>query len=171
MILKNDDLKKQLPVTVILDNIRSALNVGAIFRSSDATDIHKLILGGITPYPPHNKIPKTALGSTQTVNWEHTPNTIESISKLKDEGNKIISIEISKESKNIYEYEFPFPSAIIFGHEIFGVSKEVLKMSDETIHIPMFGTKESLNVATTVGIVLYELIRQYYYDSSNRRKI
>lgn len=165
MIRISDNLAPKLPVNILLDNIRSALNVGAIFRTCDAANIHKLYLGGITPYPPHNKIPKTALGASETVDWEHVTNINSKISELREQGNKIISVEISPKSKNIYTYEFDFPSVIIFGHEIFGVSKDILNQSDMVVHLPMYGSKESLNVATTVGIVLYEVVRQFYYNA------
>lgn len=153
------------PINVVLENIRSALNVGAIFRTCDATKIDNLYLTGITPFPPHNKIPKTALGAIEYVNWEHNKNTIEVLKDLKEKGNKIVSIELSPEAKNIYEYSFNCPTSIILGHEISGVSEEAREFSDETIYIPMYGKKESLNVATTCGIVLYEIIRQLNFNS------
>ncbi len=153
-------MEKKFPINVILDNVRSALNVGAIFRTCDATAVEKLYLCGITPYPPHNKIPKTALGSIETVPWERSVETVEVIEKLKKAGNKIISVELTSDAVDYTEFNYEFPIALVFGHEISGVEEDVLKLSDGAIKVPMYGTKESLNVATTVGIVLYEVIRQ-----------
>ncbi len=151
---------KKFPVSIVLDNIRSALNVGAIFRTCDAAAVEKLYLCGITPYPPHNKIPKTALGAVETVEWEYSKNTLETVENLKKAGNKIISVELKSNSVNYTEFKFETPVVLIFGNEIDGVGEEILNMSDAIVQIPMFGTKESLNVATTVGIVTYEVIRQ-----------
>ena len=149
------------PVFVILDNVRSALNVGAIFRSCDATLVGKLYLCGITAYPPHNKIPKTAIGATEVVPWEYVKDTVEVVKKLKEQDTTIASVEITKKSINYTDFEFPKPIAIVLGHEIHGVSDEVLKLSEVTLGIPMLGRANSLNVATTTGIVLYEIIRQW----------
>ena len=150
---------KKFPITVVLDNIRSALNVGAIFRTCDAAGVENLYLCGITPYPPHNRIPKTALGAIETVEWEYAKSTDEVLEKLKSEGKKIVSVENSKDAVEFTKYKFETPVVLIFGNEIDGVGESILKISD-TVKIPMFGTKESLNVATTVGIALYEVIRQ-----------
>jgi len=149
------------PVFVILDNVRSALNVGAVFRSCDATLVEKLYLCGITAYPPHNKIPKTAIGATEVVPWEYVKDTASVIKKLKKEGVTIASMEITPNSVNYSDFEFPKPVAIVLGHEIHGVSEEVQKLSDITLDVPMLGRANSLNVATTTGIVLYEIIRQW----------
>ena len=153
------------PVFVILDNVRSALNVGAVFRSCDATLVKKLYLCGITAYPPHNKIPKTAIGATEVVPWEYAKDTIEVVKKLKKEGFTIASIEITSTSVNYSDFKFPKPIAIVLGHEIHGVSEEVQKLSDVTLDIPMLGRANSLNIATTTGIVLYEIIRQWRINS------
>lgn len=147
------------PTYVILDNIRSALNVGAIFRTCDAANVEKLMLCGITAYPPHNRIPKTALGATESVSWEHFDSTLSAIEQCKDA--TIISVELTNNAVNFWNYQFTKPTAIVFGNEITGVSKEILEKSDAIVKVPMFGKKESLNVATTVGIVLYEILRQF----------
>ncbi|MDD3647615.1 MAG: RNA methyltransferase [Candidatus Dojkabacteria bacterium] len=172
------------PIYVILDNIRSALNVGAIFRTCDAANVEKLMLSGITAYPPHNRIPKTALGAVEYVPWQHYESTIDAIRELNNpEAQKsknptmkqyinvaIVSVELTKGAVNYWDYKFTGPTALIFGNEITGVSKEVLKESDAVVKVPMFGQKESLNVATTVGIVTYEatrqLIKQVNYTTS-----
>lgn len=149
------------PINVVLDNIRSALNVGAIFRTSDGAGINKLYLAGITPYPPHNKIPKTALGSIESVNWSHNKNTLETINKLKKEGNEVVAAELTKDAKIYSEYKYERPTTLVFGHEINGVDKDVLDVVDEKIYIPMNGIKKSLNVATSYGIIVYEILRQW----------
>jgi len=151
-------------IYVLLDNIRSALNVGAIFRTCDAVGVDKLYLCGITAYPPHNKIPKTALGAENFVKWDRCQDTIKLIKKLKKENFKIYSVEITKNSKNMWDIKFPNKTVLIFGNEITGVPEEIMKISDEIIKIPMFGKKESLNVATSVGIVLYEAKRQFILE-------
>jgi len=153
-------LGKKNQINIILDNIRSALNVGAIFRTCDAANISKLHLCGITAYPPHNKIPKTALGATKTVSWKHYQSTEKAVIKSKNLNYKIISVELTPKSINFWDYNFEQPLSLIFGNEITGISKEILNLSDSIIKVPMFGSKKSLNVATTCGIVLYEVLRK-----------
>lgn len=146
---------------VILDNIRSALNVGAVFRTCDAAGVDKLFLCGITAYPPHNKIPKTALGATESVQWEYFGTTIEAIKKLrKEKGSiEILSAEVTGQAVSMWEYDFKPQTALIFGNEVTGVSEEVLEASDAHVKIPMFGEKKSLNVATSVGIIVYHSVK------------
>ncbi|MBD3363078.1 TrmH family RNA methyltransferase [Candidatus Dojkabacteria bacterium] len=157
-------MQDAFPINVVLDDIRSALNVGAIFRTCEATNIDTLYLTGITPYPPHNKIPKTALGAVANVNWIHNKNRLQVLNKLKKKNNRIISVEITNNSKDLYQFDFQSPSALVFGHEVNGVDNKILEISNDIVHIPMFGKKESLNVATSCGIVLYEIIRQLKYS-------
>ncbi|MBN2015766.1 RNA methyltransferase [Candidatus Dojkabacteria bacterium] len=153
--------KKQHQITVILDNIRSALNVGAIFRTCDAANIQKLYLCGITAYPPHNKIPKTALGAVETVPWKYFKNTSDAVKAIKlSDHTAIVSVELTKSAKNFWDFKFKTPLALVLGNEITGVSKEVLEASDAVVKIPMYGQKESLNVATSCGVVVYEVLRQ-----------
>lgn len=154
--------KKKHPITIILEDVRSALNVGAIFRTADAAGIEKLVLLGITCYPPHNKIPKTALGAVETVSWEYHKDKNEYIDKI-SKTIPLIGCEINDHAKNIYEYRFPCPVALIFGNEITGLSEATLRKVKDCIKIPMFGMKESLNVATSVGIITYEVVRQIDY--------
>lgn len=149
----------RVPIYVILDNIRSALNVGAIFRTCDATNIEKLLLCGITAYPPHNRIPKTALGSTESVPWKHYTSTIEAVNQCNNAS--IVSVELTDNAVNYWDYSFTRPTAIVFGNEITGVDPGILEQSDAVIKVPMYGMKTSLNVATTVGVVLYEMLRQF----------
>ncbi len=150
-------------IFIVLEDIRSALNVGAIFRTCDATDVKKLFLTGITAYPPHNKIPKTALGATDTVDWEYHKNIKHVLDFLDKKHITIVSADIVKGSKNIYKTELQTPIAVVFGNEITGVSNYVQGRSKDTLHIPMLGTKESLNVATSCGIITYEILRQNNY--------
>lgn len=150
---------QKFPLTIILEDIRSALNVGAIFRTCDAVGAQKLILAGITPYPPHNKIPKTALGAVEHVDWEHEPDIKKVIEGVHKEAT-IVAVEITNDAKNLFEFELPRPVALVFGNEITGVSDFVLKNARAVVKIPMYGNKESLNVATTVGICAYEAVRQ-----------
>lgn len=151
--------KEKFPIYVVLDNIRSALNVGAIFRTCDAANVDKLLLCGITAYPPHNRIPKTALGATESVDWKHYQDSNEAINQCVN--TTVVSVELTDDAINYWDYTFRKPTAVVFGNEITGISEEVLDRSDAVIKVPMFGKKESLNVATTVGIVLYEVLRQY----------
>jgi len=156
-------MENKFPITVILDNIRSALNVGAIFRTCDAVNIEKLYLCGITAYPPHNRIPKTALGSIETVPWEYFDSTIKAVETIRRCNDvTIISAELTSNAVSIWEYGFRPPFAIVFGNEVSGISDEILKKSDAAVKIPMFGKKDSLNVSTAAGIVLYEAARQLY---------
>jgi len=149
------------PVVVVLDNIRSALNVGAIFRTCDAILAEKLYLCGITAYPPHNKIPKTSLGATDVVPWEYDKSTVKVVKHLKEQGFNIVCTEITEESIIYTNHYFQKPTAIVVGHEIHGITKEVLDIADTVIELPMLGRAQSLNVATATGIVLYEMLRQW----------
>jgi len=151
--------QERFPITVILDNIRSALNVGAIFRTCDAANVENLYLCGITAYPPHNRIPKTALGTIESVPWKHFKTTQEAMQKLNN--STTISVELTPDAINFWDFKFEPPTTLIFGNEISGISNDLLKNSDAVVKIPMFGEKESLNVATSCGIVLYEILRQW----------
>ena len=156
-----EEFKKQnkLPVTVILDSVRSMHNVGSVFRTSDAFAIEQLFLCGITSQPPHREIEKTALGATQSVQWKHFTDIREAISELKNDGYQIIAIEQAENSTKLNEFQ-PDPSkkyALIFGNEVDGVSEEAMEMADDCIEIPQFGTKHSFNIVVTAGIVLWDL--------------
>jgi tRNA G18 (ribose-2'-O)-methylase SpoU len=149
----------KLPFIIVLDNIRSMNNVGSVFRTSDAFRIEKILLCGITPTPPHREINKTALGATETVNWEYKSTTIEAIEELKSKGYKIYSIEQTTESIMLNEF-IPLkdsPIAIIMGNEVDGVDQQVIDSSDGVIEIPQYGTKHSLNVSVTTGIIVWDL--------------
>jgi len=159
-----EEFKKleKIPVSVILDNVRSLNNIGSIFRTCDAFRIEKLYLCGITACPPHKDIHKTALGATDSIDWEYSDETLRIVRELKSGGYLIYSVEQAEGSTNLENMEL-FPGkkyAIVFGHEIHGVEQSVIDMSDSCIEIPQAGTKHSLNVAVSAGIVLWEVFRR-----------
>jgi|TARA_B110000261_G_scaffold20960_1_gene21275 23S rRNA (guanosine2251-2'-O)-methyltransferase len=166
--LKNKDLQrinieefkiaKKTPITIILDNVRSALNVGSVFRTSDAFLIENIILCGITATPPNKEIRKAALGSTDSVNWKYVKNTTEAVQQLSKEGYHVVAIEQARKSTLLNKFELPKkPIAIILGNEVNGVSQEVIDICDEVLEIQQFGTKHSLNVSVTTGIVVWKI--------------
>lgn len=144
---------------LILNNIRSAHNVGAILRTADGAGIDKVYLCGITPTGTHSKVEKTALGAENFVDWEYKANILKLCTTLREEEYTIVSIEQTDDSISYSEYDYPNHTALILGHEISGVEPEVLAITDACIHIPMRGKKESLNVATAAGIISYEVTR------------
>lgn len=146
------------PIILILDNIRSMHNVGSAFRTADAFRAERIILGGITARPPHREIQKTALGATDSVTWEYHPNLLEKIQQLKQESWKIIAIEQAQESTSLEKYQFQLAEkyAFIFGNEVFGVSDELMQIVDDCLEIPQFGTKHSLNVSVSIGVILWD---------------
>ena len=147
------------PVVVVLDNVRSLLNVGSIFRTADAFRFEKILLCGITPVP-NKEMNKTALGATESMIWEHIESSLDAISTLKDDGYQIIGIEQTNNSKQLSEIkEYKYPVAFVLGHEVKGVSIEVLELCDEIIEIPQIGTKHSLNVSVSGGIIAWELFK------------
>lgn len=149
----------KLPLVVILDNVRSMHNVGAIFRTADAFAIEQIVLGGITPTPPHRDIHKTALGAEDTVAWIHTPDTAQTVASLRAAGYVIAVVEQVEGSISLPEYRLPPGAklAIVMGNEVEGVSQAVLDIADIALEIPQFGTKHSLNVSVAAGVVLYQL--------------
>jgi tRNA G18 (ribose-2'-O)-methylase SpoU len=154
---------KKSPFVIVLDNVRSHSNVGSVFRTSDAFAIEAVYLCGITATPPHREIQKTALGATESVSWKYFPNTLSAVNSLKDEGYKIIGIEQAEGSIGLdkFQTETGLKYALVFGHEINGVSQEVLDSCDSCVEIPQFGTKHSFNIAISAGIVLWELNRPH----------
>ena len=155
-----DDFKKSKKTSaiVILDNIRSIHNVGSIFRTSDSFLIEKIIISGYTATPENERMKKTALGSSDSVDWEYSDDIIETIKKLKKKDVKIISIEQADESLKIEKFN-PVSGtkyAFIFGNEVDGVSDDIINVSDEVVEIPQVGTKHSLNVSVAAGIVLWD---------------
>jgi 23S rRNA (guanosine2251-2'-O)-methyltransferase len=151
----------QLPVAVLLDNVRSMYNVGAFFRTADATAIEKLYLCGITGRPPRKEIAKTALGAEETVIWEHTANAVDLVGTLRAREYEIAAVETSNHAIDLYDWAPRFPVCLAFGNEVEGLQPEISALCDTHVRIPMLGTKHSLNVATAGGVVLYELLRKY----------
>lgn len=149
----------KLPVTVILDSIRSAHNVGSIFRTSDAMAIQQLVLCGITAKPPHKEINKTAIGATNSVEWSYEEDIVQVVSKAKKEGQLIIGIEQTNKSVALQDYEFNSGQSlvIIVGNEVDGISEGILPLLDIALEVPQFGTKHSLNVAVCTGIILWTI--------------
>jgi 23S rRNA (guanosine2251-2'-O)-methyltransferase len=150
-----------LPVTIVLDNVRSLYNVGAFFRTADAAGVEKLCLTGITGRPPQKAIAKTALGAEETVAWDHTWEPVPLIQDLRARGYEIAAIETTPQSVDIFDWRPNFPVCVLFGHEVEGLRPEIASLADRHVRLPMLGTKHSLNVATAGGIVIYELLRKY----------
>jgi len=153
---------KKIPVTVVLDNIRSMNNVGSIFRTSDAFIVEKIILCGITPTPPHREIHKSALGSTESVDWNYEKNISDAVSMLKSEDYKIFAVEQTSKSENLHKINIYKNEkyALIFGNEVDGISDDILHLCDNFIEIPQFGTKHSLNVSVCFGMVIWEFSKK-----------
>ena len=162
-----DEFKQvdKIPITVVLDNIRSMNNIGSVFRTSDAFRIEKIYLCGITATPPHSDIHKTAIGATESVEWEYFSDTIDVLKKLKDSNYKLISIEQAEDSVSLNNETFGTSEklAVVFGHEVRGVQQEVVDYCDCVLEIPQFGTKHSLNISVCAGIVLWELSKKFLF--------
>lgn len=147
-------------IVLVLDNIRSLNNVGSAFRTADAFLIEAIYLCGVTGTPPKPEIEKTALGATQTVEWKYFKTTQDAINDLKTKQYYIASVEQAKDSVILNNFQKPQKSlALVFGNEVYGVEQEIINQSDVVIEIPQYGTKHSLNVSVSIGIVLWELIR------------
>ena len=167
--LKNNELNRitveefkateKTPLIVVLDNIRSLNNVGSVFRTSDAFLIEKIYLCGITATPPNKEIHKTALGATESVAWEHVEETLDVVKKLKAENVKVLAIEQAENSTKLDTFlpEKNQKYAIVMGNEVKGVQQEVVDASDVCVEIPQLGTKHSLNISVTTGVVLWDL--------------
>ncbi len=153
----------KIPVVVVLDNVRSANNVGSVFRTSDAFRIQKVYLCGITCNPPHKDIQKTALGAQNSVEWEATDSTLQAVKDLKAQGFEILSIEQVTNSIMLHEFEFKKDKkyVLVFGNEVSGVDIDVVKNSDDCIEIPQYGTKHSLNISVSCGIVLWDVAKVF----------
>ena len=155
-------ISEKLPVSIVLDNVRSLHNVGSAFRSADAFRIEKIYLTGITGIPPHREIQKTALGATDSVPWEYSeqPSTI--IKRLKDEGYEIVIVEQTSESIQLQAF-YPLGQkkyCLVFGNEVNGVSESVIALGDIALEIPQEGTKHSLNISVCMGIVVWEIFKK-----------
>jgi tRNA G18 (ribose-2'-O)-methylase SpoU len=158
-----DDFKaaKKTPIVIVLDNIRSLNNIGSVFRTADAFLIEAVYLCGITAQPPHREIQKTALGATESVDWEYFTTTTEAINYLKTKGYKIAAIEQAKNSIMLNEFIPNKKLAVIFGNEVNGVEQEAINLSDYVIEIPQQGTKHSLNISVSCGVVIWDLVNKF----------
>ena len=152
--------QNKIPVIVLVDSVRSLYNVGSIFRTSDGAMIQNLVLTGFTPHPPRKEIEKTALGSTDSVSWEYVKNPLDAITAFKQTGHRICCLELTDSSIPYFQLKrSDFPLCLVIGNEITGISREIISQSDMSIEIPMFGIKQSLNVAVAYGIAIFEVGR------------
>ena len=170
--LKNEELNritvdafkttKKTPIIIVLDNIRSLNNIGSVFRTADAFLIEAVYLCGITATPPHREIQKTALGATETVEWKHFGTTTEAITALKNERYTIAAVEQTENSTMLNNYNINSNEklAVILGNEVKGVEQEAIDMSDVVIEIPQYGTKHSLNISVSCGVVIWDLFQK-----------
>jgi tRNA G18 (ribose-2'-O)-methylase SpoU len=154
---------EKMPLYLVLDNIRSLSNVGSIFRTADAFIVQEIFLCGITSKPPHPEIHKTALGATESVDWQYRDSTLSLVKELKANQVKVYAVEQAEESVMLDEMHFNFdtPVALVFGNEVKGVEQAVVDLVDGCIEIPQFGTKHSLNVSISAGIAIWEVFQQY----------
>ena len=158
---------EKMPLIVVLDDVRSMYNVGSVFRTADAFRVEAIYLCGITAQPPHPEIHKTALGAEDTVTWQHFPTALEAVQTLKANGYTVFSIEQCEGSTLLSNLNSQLPTvnsqyALVLGNEVKGVHQEVVDASDGCIEIPQFGTKHSLNVSTTAGIVIWEFAKRFF---------
>ncbi len=151
----------RIPVSFLVENVRSVHNVGAIFRTADGIGAEKIYLTGYTAYPPRNDLSKVALGAEQSVPWEQYDNPLEISEFIKSQGIQLIGLEQTRSSPSIYEYNWGFPVCVVLGNEVTGVSDELLNACDICLEIPMRGVKQSLNVSVAAGVVGYEILRMY----------
>lgn len=154
--------KEKIPIIIVLDNIRSMSNIGSVFRTSDAFLIEEIHLCGITSTPPNKEIHKTALGATESVYWKYFTDTKDSVSVLKKEGYFIVSVEQAKNSVMLDKFypEKGAKIALIFGNEVNGVQQDVIDVSDLCVEIPQFGTKHSLNISVSAGIITWDIFQK-----------
>ena len=162
-----DQFKQQekTPVVLVLDNVRSALNVGSAFRTADAFALEKVYLCGITAQPPHREILKTAIGATDSMDWSYVKQTVDVVAALKAEGYVILAVEQAQESVMLPEFTVITDTkyALVFGNEVNGVGEEVMEMVDYCLEVPQFGTKHSLNISVCIGVVVWDLFKQLKY--------
>lgn len=158
-----EEFKEQdkFPIVVVLDNIRSLSNVGTFFRTSDAFNVSKIILGGITAQPPHREIQKTALGATESMAWEHRVDLVEVVKEYQAKGYIVYAIEQTEETTLLNEVTVNQGDnhLLIFGNEVDGVQQELVDLADVVVEVPQYGTKHSLNVSVCAGVVLWEFVR------------
>ncbi|MDO6818682.1 RNA methyltransferase [Zobellia sp. 1_MG-2023] len=167
--LKNEELNRldveafkkaeKSPIVIVLDNIRSLNNIGSVFRTADAFLIQKIYLCGITAQPPHKDIRKTALGATESVDWEYRENTVDLVNSLTSDGYTVLAIEQAENAVMLNELTIDADKkyALVFGNEVKGVSQEVVNASQTVVEIPQYGTKHSLNISVSAGVVVWDL--------------
>jgi 23S rRNA (guanosine2251-2'-O)-methyltransferase len=153
---------EKFPLVLVLDNIRSMMNTGSVFRTADAFLLEGVFLCGITATPPHREIHKTALGATESVNWRYVEDTVEAVKLLQSEGYQVWALEQTSGSVDLKEFQARkgMKYALVFGNEVKGVDTKVLELCDGCIEIPQFGTKHSLNIAVTAGIVVWDFFNK-----------
>ena len=168
--IKNEELNRlsaeefkeasKTPVILVLDDVRSAMNVGSAFRTSDAFLIEKICLCGITATPPHREINKTALGAQDTVAWEHFDTITKCIVQLQQKGYHIVAVEQADQSTSLLDFKIEENAryAFVFGNEVFGVSDQAIQSADTVLEIPQFGSKHSLNISVSIGVVLWDFL-------------
>lgn len=154
--------KEQQKITIVLDNLRSAHNTGNIFRIADAVGAHEIIACGYTPYPPHPKLEKTAMGSDKYVKCSHFETSLEAVIALKNKGYKmILAVETTSNSMCAWQKEYDFPLALVFGNEALGIEQNTINACDGIISLPMFGKKISINVGNCAAVVLYSIVSKF----------
>jgi tRNA G18 (ribose-2'-O)-methylase SpoU len=163
------DFKKQAktPIILVLDNVRSGLNTGSAFRTADGFALEKIYLCGITATPPHKEILKTAIGATESVDWCYIEDPCEAVRTLQAEGWQVWAVEQAQGSQSLEAFDFPVEGkvALVFGNEVVGVSEGVMEIVDGTIEVPQYGAKHSFNIAVCIGIVTWELFRQWKFST------
>ena len=149
----------KIPIIAVLENIRSAYNIGSVFRTADAFLLESIYICGYSAFPPHKEIKKTALGAEETVHWKHFKTTKEASEELRKDGYKIFAVEQAEGSIPLQEFNSQEKLAVVFGNEVTGVEQSTIEMADGCIEIPQLGMKHSLNISVAAGIVLWELVR------------
>ncbi len=160
--------KEKYEITIVLDRLRSAHNTGNIFRLADALNAKEIIACGYTPYPPHPKLAKTAMGTDNYVPCRHFNSSFEAVNSLKEEGIKmVLAVETLEDAKSAWEMNYEYPLALVFGNEALGISEDTIKICDGAVNLPMFGKKESINVGNCAAVVLYSTVA--HYEKKNGR--
>ncbi len=152
----------RIPLSILVENVRSVHNVGAIFRSADGFGAEKIFLTGYTAYPPREDLHKTALGAEKSVPWEYSPDPMETAKQLQARGITLAALEQTSDARSIYLTDWVFPLCLMVGNEVTGISDELVKLADLAVEIPMQGIKQSLNVSVAAGVAGYEIARNYY---------
>ena len=164
--------KEKTPIVLVLDNIRSGLNVGSIFRTADAFALEKIYLCGITVQPPHREILKTAIGATDSIAWKYFNDVKLCAGELNAKGYTLIGVEQTTHSQSLHQFELPeLPIALFLGNEVHGISESILPLLDASLVIPQFGTKHSFNVSVCAGIVIWDLFCKWKWTGDKPRTI